>query len=186
MTENERNKFLVIVTWVSGSWKTTLVNELVSDYGFVQPLQFTTRNPRWDRELDEYIFLTKEQFNKKLENWDFCENTIYWDNYYGITSHFDTNKKNIVIVEPVGKAQLDKFCKINGIKPISIFLDIDEKEMEHRLWMYRGSTVQEIEKRKKDFLYFSPDGYNYVVDWRDTSANVLRHVLTILSNNGIR
>lgn len=185
MVENERSNFLLIVTWVSGSWKTTLVNELVSAHGFAQPLQFTTRLPRWDKEMDEYIFLSKEVFSKKLENWDFCENVIYWNDYYALTSFMDFSKPNVVIVDPVWKAQVQKHCKINWIRCVTLYLDIDEDIMEHRLWMYRGSTVSEIEKRKKDFLYFSQEWYDYVVDWRDTSANVLRHVLNILKTNGI-
>jgi thymidylate kinase len=59
---------------------------------------------------------------------------------------------------------MKKFLKLNKIPFTTIYLDITEKTMEERLGLFRRSSVKEIEERKKDFLYFSPEGYNYVVD----------------------
>jgi guanylate kinase len=61
---------------VSASGKTTLQEELLKrDWN--RPYNFTTRKPRSEEELDEYVFITKEQFFEKMEKGDFLENTNY-------------------------------------------------------------------------------------------------------------
>ena len=176
---------IVIITWVSGSWKTTLHEMLKKRDGFNCPLHYTTRKPRNDKELDEYVFLTNEQFLTKLQNGDFSEHTVYNGNFYALSAHFDTQAKTAVILEPVGKWEFEKYCRVNWIKTLSIFLDIDEKKMEERLWMNRGESVQTIEQRKKDFLYFIPEGYDYVIDASWTAEETYNHVSHILKTNGV-
>lgn len=55
------------------------MESLISSYPelFKRPIQYTTRLPRDDSELDTYVFLTKPQFYTKLENGDFIEFTEY-------------------------------------------------------------------------------------------------------------
>ena len=52
---------------------------LLRDYPdyFSRPIQYTTRQPRDDKELDIYVFLTQDQFFIKLANGDFAEFTEY-------------------------------------------------------------------------------------------------------------
>lgn len=63
--------------------------------------------------MDDYVFLSKEMFLKKLENGDFCEHVIYGDNYYGLGAYFDTSVNNVAILDPIGKVQVEKYCKMN-------------------------------------------------------------------------
>jgi guanylate kinase len=75
------------------------MNELIFN-GCHKPLQFTTRKPRDDKELDDYVFLTKEQFIRKLDNGDFIEHIVYNGEYYAITKYFDTSKSNVFVADP--------------------------------------------------------------------------------------
>lgn len=178
------NKKVILITWVSWSWKSSIVERLKKDFNISQPLQFTTRPPRNDDELDTYCFLTKEQFMIKLENWDFSEFTNYNWHWYGVSSFF-ADGTSVVIVEPVGAAAMKKFLGINKIPHISIYLDITPATMEERLWMMRRESVKIIEERKKDFLYFNPSGYTYVVDANGSFEEVYRHIFHILKTNNI-
>ena len=177
-------KTLVMITGVSWSGKSTLLNMMVERNKFKQPLHFTTRQPRSDAELDEYCFIDRESFLKKMENGDFCDWIFYNGNYYGITAFFDFTKPHVMLLDPIGKAMVDKFCKMNWIESLSLFIDIDENTMVERLWMKRREKMNVIEERKKDFLYFNPKGYDYIIDWRDTAEIVYRHVNNILKTNG--
>lgn len=179
------SKKVIILTGVSWSWKSSYVNRLKEEFNIKQPIQFTTRQPRNDRELDEYVFLDKPTFHKKLENWDFAEYVMYNGEWYAVSAHFDRLVNTIVIVEPVGAASLKKFLSLNSIPHISIYLEITPETMEYRLWMLRRENVKTIEARKKDFLYFSPEGYKYVVDSNGSFEEVYLHLTRILQSNGI-
>jgi guanylate kinase len=55
------------------------MEKLLEEYphSFGRPIQYTTRKPRNDKELDIYVFLTRTQFMDKLDNGDFAEFTEY-------------------------------------------------------------------------------------------------------------
>lgn len=158
-------KTQLILTWVSWSWKTAILDRLVNEYPskFAKPVQFTTRKPRDDWELDNYVFLTKAQFFSKLDNWDFIWFTKYEDNYYGISTHFNTSISNIFIVEPVGRTTLKKYFHTNGIPYKWYYLDISEADVTKRM-ISRWDTVNTIEKRLEDFKYFCPEVDDRVLD----------------------
>jgi guanylate kinase len=137
---------------------------LKKEEGFSQPIQFTTRPQRSDKELDEYVFLTKENYFNKLERGDFANFQRYGNEFYAISKHFDKEKNIVIIVDPIGKLQLEKFFKESGIGCKSIYIDIDKETMGDRLQNLRRETVQVIEQRKKDFDYFSSVGFDFVVD----------------------
>lgn len=155
----------VIITWPSWSGKTTLLRNLLVKYPtkYSKPLQYTTRKPRNDREYDDYVFLTREQFMKKLTNWDFIEYIEYNKELYAIWKYFDANLSNIFIAEPVGREALQKYFKLNKVPYLSFYLEIDEKEMRYRL-EERRDTVQTIEERVKDLEYFYPSPNCKLID----------------------
>lgn len=155
----------VIITWPSWSGKTTLLTNLLKKYPekYSKPLQYTTRKPRHDRELDDYVFLTREQFMKKLTNGDFIEYVEYNKELYAIWKYFNEDITNIFIVEPVWREALVKFFKLNKIPFLSFFLEIDEKEMRYRL-EERRESVQTIEARVRDLEYFAPSPMCKIID----------------------
>lgn len=141
------------------------MESLISSYPelFKRPIQYTTRLPRDDSELDTYVFLTKPQFYTKLENGDFIEFTEYNWNLYAISVHINHSDSNIFIVEPVGKASLKKYFQQNDIPYRSYYLEIPTEVVKERM-MNRGDTAQTINQRLKDFKYFSPEPNDKVLD----------------------
>ena len=156
----------LILTWVSWSWKTTVMRGLLNAYPLLysRPIQYTTRQPRNENEKDEYVFLTTPQFTRKLVNWDFIEYIEYNKELYAIWKYFDTTKTNIFIAEPVGRAALKKFFNLNDIPFVSVYINVDEEEITRRLES-RGSPVHEIDLRLRDFKYFSSSNWDIEVDW---------------------
>lgn len=159
----------IILTGVSGSWKTSIAEQLFKQYpsSCGKPIQFTTRKPRSDEELDQYVFLTKEQFYTKLDNWDFMEWTEYNWNLYAVSRYFDHSVSNVYIVEPAWKAQLVKHFLQEGIAFASYYISIPEEVAIERM-MNRGDSVKTIEARKRDFLYFDAMPQDVVLDWELT------------------
>ena len=174
-------KKLVIITGVSWSWKTTLQNELINR-GWVRPINFTTRSPRnektkeelrqnkadWESdekiggvaftsdELDEYVFLTKKQFLKKLANGDFMESTNWYGNFYWVSKYLPKNEKVCVILDPVGRQQVMAKAAMDWWRIISFYIYIDEDEQYRRLSEERRSSIEDINERLKDNLHFFP------------------------------
>jgi guanylate kinase len=91
---------IIAITGPSGSGKTTLQDYLVDFCGFKKPTNFTTRTPRSDKELDEYVFVTKPQFFRKLDNGDFSEFTQYNGEFYGITKYVGGDVPFVVVLTP--------------------------------------------------------------------------------------
>ena len=167
---------IVIITWVSCSWKTTLQNELLNRW-WSRPLNFTTRKPRdvnalhytdedWDfssKELDEYIFLSESNFFKKLKNWDFLENTNYMWNRYWVSRYLP--KWNICIVlDPVWRNQVMEHFSRLWIEYETYYLVISKELQEKRL-LKRWDTEKEILRRKRDFNWFSATNKCKILRW---------------------
>lgn len=147
---------LLIITWVSTSGKTSLQSLLLENW-WNKPINFTTRQPRSDAELDEYVFLDKQKFLIKYSNWDFLENTNYWDNFYWISKYFP-NWNICIILDPVWRAQIEQKIanwELSNYKTSFVFLECSPEEQLKRL-KERWSNEEEINKRKKDFTYFNP------------------------------
>lgn len=155
---------LVIITWVSWSWKTTLQDEMLNR-GWKRPINFTTREPRWEHELDEYVFLTEEQFFFKMKEWDFLEHTNYNWTWYWVGKHLP--EWNVCIVlDPVWRSQVLEKVAREWLKyeVETIYIDISEDIQELRL-KNRWDLEDQIERRKSDFKWFAPTSKCKVVDW---------------------
>lgn len=171
---------ILTLTWVSWSWKTTLQDELIKKHWWHKPINWTTRKPRSDTELDEYVFCTREQFIQKKENGDFIEDTYYNGNYYWMTWPLDKNKNYVIVLEPVWLAVYKKYFALNNLEFTSFFLDVDEDTQEYRLWVLRRENVNTIKERKKDFDFMYGFQYDYMLDWKlpiDTNIQIILNTL---------
>ena len=75
---------LIVVSGPSGSGKGTVNQRLLAMDDFCFSVSATTRAPR-EGEIDgvNYFFITREEFEKRIENGDMLEHNIYSGNYYG-------------------------------------------------------------------------------------------------------
>ena len=171
---------VVIITWVSWSGKTTIADNLISTWKFHKPINFSTRASRHDWEKDDYVFITKCQFESKIRNGDFCQFTFYNGNYYGISKHSFNPKLNYVtILEPVGLAMMEKYLKLNNICFKKIFIDISEVTAIERL-SERGDSEKQIKERLQDFKYFEPSIDSVVINWEKEIDEVMKEVITTI------
>lgn len=166
----KKNK-LLIITWVSASGKTTLQNELMKQ-GWKKPNNFTTRKPRSEKEVDEYIFLNKERYMYLLEYWAFLEFTNGYWNWYAISATLPDNDICIVLDPNWREQVLQKMARIEHNYDIKcVYLDIDETLQEKRLTK-RWDSKENIAIRKNDFKFFSPSSKSTILDWWE-NTNIL-------------
>lgn len=156
----DKGKIQLLITGPSASGKTTLQSELIENYGWVKPTNFTTRKKRAERELDEYVFLTEEQFAKKARNGHFAEFMEYGNNLYGMTRYMDLDKNNAIIVDPVGKAAMEKFFRLNHVRYLTAFVSVPVEIMKRRL-ADRRLNVTDERNRMDDLLWFHDVNFKY-------------------------
>lgn len=83
---NIKNKSLIIISGPSGVGKDSVINRIQSiDSKISLAISVTTRKIRLgEKDGVNYHFLSRENFEKKIENSEFLEYSEYCGNYYGI------------------------------------------------------------------------------------------------------
>ena len=91
---------LIVISGPSGAGKGTVINKLLEKDNKTRWLSVsaTSRNPReGEKEGINYYYLTKEDFENKINNDYFLEYTNYAGNYYGTPKAFIKEKKSNAI-----------------------------------------------------------------------------------------
>ncbi len=161
---------ILLLSGPSGCGKSSLLKELYSvidNYYF--SISTTTRAPR-DGEKDgvDYFFVTKEEFQKDIENDNFLEWAEVHGNYYGtsikpINKALDKSKLVIFDIDVQGFEQVIK--KLRTITTTVFITTPSLKELEKRLYNRGTDSKKVIEKRienaKEEIQYISQ--YDYLV-----------------------
>ena len=113
----KKGKF-IIVSGPSGVGKGSICDRLVDELNAWYSVSSTTREARLGEvDGEDYFFITREEFEKRIEKGDFLEYNLYNGNYYG------TSKE--IVLEKINKG-INVFCEIdvNGAHNIKkIFLN---------------------------------------------------------------
>lgn len=187
---------IFFIVWVCWAWKWTLIKNLQDSWeDFKFTISCRTRAPRdWEIEWVHSYFLTENEFNKKIENWEFIEYAInHWTSYYW------TLKKEVIdywinLWKNVIKELEWKWLKIvldenPDLKDnvISIFLDIPNEEIKNRVES-RGETMTEEDYKNRiastELERWFSDIYNYTIDaHKNWPEEVLEEVLEIIKKH---
>ncbi len=153
--KHDSKNIMVILSSPSGVGKTTLTKKIQQKYQtFKISVSYTTRPPR-SNEVDgvDYHFVSKDNFEKLMNENKFYEYAKIFENYYGTLkkSVDQTLLTNDILfdIDWQGTKQLSKFKNLNLIK---IYLITDNREeLKKRLIKRNQNTQEEIEKRFKSF-----------------------------------
>lgn len=162
---------MLVLVGPSASGKTWVAQSLIKDYNMKKMVTYTTR-PMRPGEVDgkDYHFISKEEFQKKVDEKFFLEHVTYNDNFYG-TSFAEISDDKVVILEPTG---LKQYLKLIPEKLTVIYLRCSREIVRIRM-MQRGETLEGALKRLDlDEKVFTKDIENladYVID--TSSSNVV-------------
>ena len=173
---------LMAVSGPSGVGKGTIVKRIIKEReDVVESVSCTTRPPRkGEVHGREYFFLSKEEFERRIEENDFLEYDKHFENYYGTPKSFveETLKTKSVIMEidVVGALNAKKFfpdCVLVMILPPSL------EELKNRLVGRGTEGEEEIENRLSRIEYevSQKDKYDYLIvndDLETAIADVLK------------
>ncbi len=134
---------MLVIVGPSASGKTQIVQELIKKYKMEKLVTYTTR-PMRVGEIDgkDYHFISKDDFNDKLNNNFFIEHVCYNGNCYG-TSFSDLSDNKVVILEPTGlKHYLSEARDLVKV----VFLKCSKEVLRIRMKI-RKDKEEDIQKR---------------------------------------
>jgi guanylate kinase len=151
-----RRGILFVISAPSGAGKSTLLNALRPGADFVYSISCTTRRPRaGEIEGEDYYFLSREDFERRIALGDFLEYAEVYGNYYG-------TPKEIVLENLEGGVDVLIDIDIQGARSIrshgnaisqslaDIFLMPPSfDELRHRLIKRGTESPEQLEVRLK-------------------------------------
>lgn len=175
---------LIVISGPSGAGKGTICKELLKRSDCYLSVSATTRLPRAGEVHGEnYFFMSKEEFIKKVEEKDFLECAEVYGNYYGTPKSAVEEKLNMghnVILEIDIQGALK--VKENVKDGVFIFiLPPSMEELKQRI-IKRGSETEEslmlrFKSAYKEINYVSKYNYAVVNDTVDSAVKKIESIL---------
>ena len=177
---------LYVISGPSGVGKGTVCKALLAGAdNLALSVSATTRTPR-EGEVDgvHYHFLSKADFEARIERGEFLEWAKVYDNYYGTLRSFVENElaagQNVILeIDTNGALQVKKLMP----EAVLIFLEPPcEEELLRRLQGRETESAEEIAKRQKCLAYELSQRvyYDYTVinDELDRTVDEIRGIIT--------
>jgi guanylate kinase len=181
---NLKKGLFFILSAPAGTGKTTLVNMLEDEFSsVVRSISFTTRNPR-KGEVNgiDYFFVTKEEFEKKIQMNDFLEYALVFDDYYGTSKTFVEEKRNegknvVLVIDTQGAMKL----KEKNIATLIFVTPPSVEVLKERLLKRNTDSLESIEKRlswANEEIKLAKN-YDYIIvnDELQVAYQILRSIL---------
>lgn len=177
---------LVVVSGPAGSGKGTVNKQLLDTGDFAFSVSATTRAPR-PGEVDgvNYHFISKEEFEKRIETGDMIEYTSYCGNYYGTprkeVEEVLAEGKNIILeIEVNGAVNVKKqYPDALMILLLPPSFAIQEARLRGRGTETEEKILLRLAESKTEVERFGE--YEYVVYNRDgASSEAMQDILAIV------
>jgi len=167
--ERERVTAVFIISAPSGSGKSTLVAGLLDrDPSLLFSVSYTTRQPRGnERPGESYNYISREEFETRIQNHEFLEYAEVFGNYYGTGSQIleqarDEGKDVVLDIDVQGARQLKRRLP----DAVTIFILAPSRDiLEQRLRARSEDSEEVIQRRLRDAAeeIRNYDQYDYVL-----------------------
>ena len=154
MMNFRRRGILFVVSAPSGAGKSTLLNAIRPEADFVYSVSCTTRAPRaGEVDGEDYHFLTRADFDRRVDAGDFIEHADVHGHAYGtlrenVTRHLDEGVDVMIDIDVQGAAQIRAHGGAISDSLADVFImppSLDE--LRRRLHKRGTETPEQIELR---------------------------------------
>ncbi len=158
---------LIILSGCSGAGKSTIIKGLIERNEKIKFMKTcTTRTPRQNETDANYIFVSRDDFDKKLKNGEIYEYEEIHKNFYGTlnSSLEDIIKGDYHYIKDIGVlGQISLKRALEGkAKVISIFLTVPKEELIKRL-IARGEPDIDLRLSRMEFEESYINNFDYVI-----------------------
>ncbi len=174
----------LVVSGPAGAGKTTLVEMLVSEHPrIIESISCTTRAPREnERDGEHYNFLSKEQFEEKIEQGAFLEYVKFLDHYYGtlkssVLADLARGRHVIMVIDTQGAMRVRELLKAVSIFILPPSLDEQRERLEKRQSESKESLEKRLQKAEKELACASSFDYQIVNKQLLPSYQILRGLI---------
>ena len=184
---NNKRGILVLYTGSSGVGKGTIMSELLKrDENIRLSVSNTTRAPR-EGEIDgvHYNFVTKEQFEKLIDEDGYLEYAKYCENYYGtpkkpVEDMLSQGYNVFLEIEVQGGLQImEKYPDVLSIFILPPSMDVLEKRLRGRGTEKEDVIQKRLAEAKNEITFKDKYKYNVVNGDLETAVD---EILDILRN----
>jgi guanylate kinase len=133
---------VITLTGPTCAGKSTIERVLQDRFGCGRAISHTTRQPRaGEANGVEYHFVDDATYSAMKAHGDFIETIEFGAKRYAMSSAAlqfasRTNEHTVIVVEPVGCAQILDYCMDHDIPTVPVWLDCNPKEQANR-WILR-------------------------------------------------
>ncbi len=138
--------FLITLTGPSGIGKGYLKKYLKAHFKLEEPPVYTTRRKRKEDEKGERVFLTKEEFSRKLADEELIFVNEFYGNLYGFDRNAFRNIGNRGVITEIHIDNVEKFRKKYPEAVMMALLTDDRSFLEYR-FKKRAESGKELGKR---------------------------------------
>ncbi len=166
-----------VLSGPSGCGKGTIVKELLKKYpdAFALSVSATTRAPRVG-EVDgvHYYFITREEFERRIDDQHILEYTSYCGNYYG-TPKKELYERTVSGINVILEIEVEGARNVRRLCPEAVLIYVlppDAETLEARLRGRGTNTEEDIANRletAREEIRCLPD-YDYIVINEDDGA----------------
>lgn len=185
MISSNKNGNLIVISGPSGVGKDSVIHRILElDPSISLSISCTTRRLRENEQNGcDYVFITKEEFEKKIDNSEFLEYAEYCGNYYGtlkqpIEKCLAAGKSIILKIDVQGAEKI----KSNFDRCLRIFiLPPSWKDLKERISLRNSETQKDLDSRLKRAKLEMEQSVNYdyivVNDVVDYCANKILNII---------
>lgn len=182
---------IFFILWCSGSWKSTVIKNILKlekpDIQYVSSYSSRQMRP-WEEQWKPYFFITREEFEKSIQDGEFLEYALVHN-----LAYYWTKKSSVL--EPVNQG-------INVIKEIDIQWLINIKDSGQISWIYKSVFIsltpdelvkritqrcelasQELEQRIESFKKeneLAKQYCDYIINWDRTREQMVEVMLDLI------
>ncbi len=148
-----RRGILFLVSAPSGAGKSTLLNGLRPSADFFYSVSCTTRAPRTG-EIDgaDYHFISREEFQSRIQLGEFLEHAEVHGNYYGtllshVLQHLEKGSDVLLDIDVQGAANVRENAAVRGALCDVFLMPPSFHELRRRLLKRGTETPEQVEVR---------------------------------------